>query len=134
MKKRRIGYAIMVFALILCFVFDAALAGTLPTFNFQFGDVVAGGRPSNSQTESNSTNNSGTTDSETESDSEAEPEVKPEDLEPVQEETKKVINDMSKAFSILLQRGTKTEPSLAGKGTSLRGSRPKEMQPFISAR
>lgn len=34
-------------------------------------------------------------------------EVKPEDLEPVKEETKQAINDMSKAYDILLERGTK---------------------------
>lgn len=105
MKKRRIGYAIMVFALILCFVFDAALAGTLPTFDFQLGDIVTSGKPSNSQTESSSANNNGTIGSESES--ESEPEIKPEDLAPVKEETKNIINDMSKAFSILLERGTK---------------------------
>ena len=39
--------------------------------------------------------------------SESEPEIKPEDLGPVKEETKVAINDMSKAFHILLERGTK---------------------------
>jgi hypothetical protein len=47
MNKRRIGYAIMVFSLILCFVIDAAMAGTLQRFELPFGDMVAGGNPSN---------------------------------------------------------------------------------------
>ena len=75
MNKRRIGYAIMVFSLILCF--------------------VAGGNPSTGETNVDSGKDN------------TESEVKPEDLEPVQEETKKAICDMTKAFDILLERGTK---------------------------
>lgn len=97
MNKRRIGYAIMVFSLILCFVFDAAIAGTLPRLEWPFGDMVAGGNPSNSE------NGNGGADTE----SESEPDVKPEDLKPVQPETKKAINDMTKVFNVLLDRGTR---------------------------
>lgn len=101
MNKRRIGYAIMVFSLIVCFVIDAAMAGTLPKLEFPFGGIAVGGRPSNSQTDSNLSEDQENTESE------SEPEVKPEDLEPVKPETKKVINDMTKAFDILLERGTR---------------------------
>ena len=100
MNKRRIGYAIMVFSLILCFVIDGALAGTLPKLKFPFGAVVAGSNLVSSQdgTQENDTDDTA---------SEPESEVKPEDLEPVLPETKKAINDMTKAFNILLERGTK---------------------------
>ena len=93
MNKRRIGYAIMVFSLISCFVIDAAMAGTLPRFEWPFGGIVLGGNPSNSQ--DSTYNDKDTTGQDA---TEPEPEVKPEDLEPVQAETKKAINDMTKAF------------------------------------
>ena len=100
MNKRRIGYAIMVFSLIMCFVLDAAIAGTLPRFELPFGDIIAGGNPSNSQVGDKVPGNDKDA-------TESESEVKPEDLEPVQQDTKKAINDMTKAFNILLDRGTR---------------------------
>ena len=107
MNKRRIGYAIMVFSLILCFVVDAAMAGTLPRFEWPFGGIVVGGNPSNSQVGADGTGNTDISDDNDVTESDSEPEVKPEDLEPVQPETKKAINDMTKAFNILLERGTR---------------------------
>ncbi len=95
MNKRRIGYASMAFILILCFVLDGILAGSISFDGFAIGDIVVGGE---------AVSNQGDTDSESELEKEY---MNPEDLEPVKDETKQVINDMSKAFEILLERGTK---------------------------
>lgn len=95
MNKRRIGYASMVFMLILCFFLDAIYFGKLPP-----GGTVGSAGDSSGQ--------SGTDTSESVSESESEPEyIPPEDLESVKDETKKAITDMSKAFEIMLERGTK---------------------------
>lgn len=91
MKIKRILREIVTFILILCLFSGCGLAVGAPT------DGHADSENSSSQLSSQTDN----------SESESETEVKPEDLEPVQEETKKVINDMTKAFNILLERGTK---------------------------
>lgn len=98
MKTKRILYAGMVLMLILCFCMDGIFFGEVPV-----GGTVVGGENSSGQEQESSDKDT----SETET-SEKQPEyIDPEDLEPVKEETKTIISDMSKAFSILLERGTK---------------------------
>lgn len=105
MKLNRIVYAGMALALLLCFYLDSDFFGGVPA-NGMIGSEISSSSQSGTDTSEKENNNTNADDTESELESETEY-IKPEDLEPVKDETKVVISDMSKAFNLLLEKGTK---------------------------